>query len=302
MAAAHPTEKPATKQCRQCSRVLPFDRDHFWVSNQHPFGLRARCRQCVLPGRRVYGRQGLQKVRLQVLTHYSQGTPACACCGETVVEFLSLDHLFGSSQADYRLYGNSDRLFRNIRRQGFPPVFRVLCHNCNQCHRIYGYCVHRPPISTTEHFPLYTKEWRLVPTILGDVRCGQCIHCLRSFPRTIEFFPAHRMMGDGLLNACRDCYRHNQTEHARHRNTRQKRQVFEHYSQGTPRCACCGLTTFEFLSIDHVHGGGAKHRRELKGSSVYSWLVKSYLPVGFQVLCFCCNQAKGYYGRCPHTR
>src|ERR1051326_8822509 len=28
------------------------------------------------------------------------------------------------------------------------------------------------------------------------------------------------------------------------------------------RCQCCGITTREFLSIDHMDGNGRKHRRE----------------------------------------
>ena len=75
-------------------------------------------------------------------------------------------------------------------------------------------------------------------------------------------------------------------------------------------CKCCGETIQEFLSIDHVDGGGNAHRRELfgddrKGSGYhfYAWLKKQGFPQGgFQLLCRNCNAAKSEYGVCPHQR
>lgn len=67
------------------------------------------------------------------------------------------------------------------------------------------------------------------------------------------------------------------------------------------KCACCGEMAIEFLSIDHINGGGSKHRRELGGGShFYHWLKKNGYPAGFRVLCHNCNQALGLYGYCPH--
>lgn len=69
------------------------------------------------------------------------------------------------------------------------------------------------------------------------------------------------------------------------------------------RCACCGESTFEFLSIDHVNNDGAQHRRQVgQSSAVYRWLKKNGYPEGFQVLCFNCNMAKQFFGQCPHQR
>lgn len=66
-------------------------------------------------------------------------------------------------------------------------------------------------------------------------------------------------------------------------------------------CACCGEDAIEFLSIDHINGGGHKHRKKTGGgTSFYLWLKRNNYPPGFQVLCYNCNQAKGYYGKCPH--
>jgi hypothetical protein len=56
----------------------------------------------------------------------------------------------------------------------------------------------------------------------------------------------------------------------------------------------------EFLSIDHVDGGGYQHRKQLKDDGLYRWLKRNKYPTGFQVLCMNCNVAKGHFGQCPH--
>lgn len=52
--------------------------------------------------------------------------------------------------------------------------------------------------------------------------------------------------------------------------------------------------------IDHINGGGTKHRKQI-GSHIYNWIKNNEFPEGFQVLCFNCNLAKGFYGVCPHN-
>ncbi len=67
------------------------------------------------------------------------------------------------------------------------------------------------------------------------------------------------------------------------------------------RCNCSGETTQQFLTVDHVYGGGNRHCKEIK-SNIYTWLVCNNFPEGFQLLCYNCNCAKGHYGSCPHTQ
>lgn len=90
---------------------------------------------------------------------------------------------------------------------------------------------------------------------------------------------------------------------AKARHIRLKINTMEKY--GGAYCACCGEDHFEFLSIDHINGGGSKHRRELKSSgksyNMYQWLRANNYPEGFRVLCMNCNCAMGLYGYCPHS-
>lgn len=79
-----------------------------------------------------------------------------------------------------------------------------------------------------------------------------------------------------------------------------REKVFAHYGDV---CACCGITEPNFLTIDHINGGGNKHRRQLKKNSIYTWLIKNNFPAGFQLLCFNCNLGRAKYkGVCPHER
>lgn len=87
-------------------------------------------------------------------------------------------------------------------------------------------------------------------------------------------------------------------------NARLRYETLMNYSDVSPKCACCGEDTYEFLSLDHIYGGGNQHRKVTKtvGSGIYRWLRKNGYPKGFQVLCHNCNQAKGIYGQCPHKQ
>jgi hypothetical protein len=83
---------------------------------------------------------------------------------------------------------------------------------------------------------------------------------------------------------------------------RTKRETVDAYGG---KCMCCGEKALEFLSIDHIYNDGKQHRASLNGlvgSGFYRHLKKNGFPDKdrLQVLCYNCNGAKAYYGRCPH--
>jgi hypothetical protein len=83
--------------------------------------------------------------RWAVLQYYGGATPACACCGESAVEFLAIDHIDGGGeQHRNHLKADGTSLYRWLIEQSFPVGYRVLCHNCNSALGYYGYCPHRP--------------------------------------------------------------------------------------------------------------------------------------------------------------
>lgn len=70
---------------------------------------------------------------------------------------------------------------------------------------------------------------------------------------------------------------------------------------GGVRCTCCGETQYEFLSFDHIYGGGIRERQLRTGTARLCVALRDpEIHLKLQVLCHNCNQAKGYYGQCPH--
>lgn len=158
--------------------------------------------------------------------------------------------------------------------------------------------------------------------------CRKC-HVSKLF----SAFPRDRTSKDGLYSRCRSCVatedrarrdrnpvRHrtmaNERMRAwRKRNPERATQLYREwyrraklraliaYSQDPPDCACCGEGDIGFLTIDHTHGGGNAHRREVGGgNNLLVWLKKQGYPEGFQVLCFNCNAGRYWNGgECPHA-
>lgn len=81
-----------------------------------------------------------------------------------------------------------------------------------------------------------------------------------------------------------------------------KLQALNYYSFGKMCCACCGESTLQFLTIDHIDGGGTKGREYTGGGSgLHHWLKRNNYPIGLQVLCFNCNCGRAVNGgQCPH--
>jgi len=97
---------------------------------------------------------------------------------------------------------------------------------------------------------------------------------------------------------CKEC---NNIHIARTRtqSLRNRKIVIAHYGG---KCDCCCETTYEFLEIDHINGGGTKHRREVVGSHIITWIIKNNYPDSFRVLCANCNRNIARYGICPHKQ
>jgi len=77
------------------------------------------------------------------------------------------------------------------------------------------------------------------------------------------------------------------------------------------RCRCCGEREPEFLTIDHIHGGGSKVRNKqgFRKNEVYYYEIYRAMKAGrsvskkYQLLCSNCNLSKHLGGGvCAHKR
>lgn len=81
--------------------------------------------------------------RLRVLRYYSENDIKCACCGERELKFLALDHRDGNGSKHRRdTNAKGNQMYAWIIKNNFPPIFQVLCHNCNLAKGFYGSCPH----------------------------------------------------------------------------------------------------------------------------------------------------------------
>ena len=102
-------------------------------------------------------RRAYISVRLECLQHYSgKEIPECRCCGETIIEFLHLDHVAGDGAAHRRKIGMPQGVAEQkhrvniggnglpywLKKNNWPEGFQVLCANCNVGKRIGKYCPH----------------------------------------------------------------------------------------------------------------------------------------------------------------
>lgn len=71
-----------------------------------------------------------------------------------------------------------------------------------------------------------------------------------------------------------------------------KLDVLTHYGNGKAACVRCGFDDIRALSIDHVHGDGAAHRKAIQTQHLYLWLKRNKFPEGFQTLCLNCQFIK----------
>ena len=92
-------------------------------------------------------RDSLRGYKDRVFKEY--GGYKCCCCEETIVEFLTLDHIDNNGAAHRKFLGGRSAgsgrtLYLWIINNNFPRIFQVLCYNCN-CGRARngGVCPHK---------------------------------------------------------------------------------------------------------------------------------------------------------------
>ena len=123
------------------------------------------------------------------------------------------------------------------------------------------------------------------------------------YGKNIEMVRANQNKKSKLrYNADLKKYRSRSAEQAREYRAEYRERVLDAYGR---KCSCCGETTLQFLTVDHVHNDGYVARKEkqhpVDAAGFYRWLVRNNFPKEFQLLCMNCNFGKSRNnGICPH--
>ena len=149
------------KRCPKCKQEK--NTDLFGKEQRRPDGLRIYCRSCssdiqkehydskkrvssVTEWRsrnkervRLYQRQYKDKTKALLVSGYGG---KCTCCGEKELTFLTVEHLNCDGKKHRAESGNSDSVYRDIIKRGFPKEYTVLCMNCNFAKRFGKTCPH----------------------------------------------------------------------------------------------------------------------------------------------------------------
>jgi len=167
--------KSCTK-CRQDKSIESFTKDKTKID-----GLRPSCRECEKSyywhggGRersklfreqypekqKAYQRRGYRKnhekrlqiakerrMKLRMEAYNAYGGSVCACCGETNMGFLSIDHINGTTRTARALQlKEGGSIYGWLKKHSYPADYQILCFNCNLGRaRNNGICPHKVPM------------------------------------------------------------------------------------------------------------------------------------------------------------
>jgi len=92
----------------------------------------------------VYRKKKRQSIKLEVIQNYGG---KCECCGETIMEFLTIDHINnnGGEHMKELGYRTSTQFYAWLKRNNYPKDdLRLLCWNCNSGRVLNnGVCPHK---------------------------------------------------------------------------------------------------------------------------------------------------------------
>lgn len=145
--------------------------------------------------------------------------------------------------------------------------------------------------------------------------CAAKTHCDKGHPLSgdnLYVVQTGKRKGKRVCKACRNESMRNysarnpdkmKVKWAREKKARADRYreiVFNHYGAF---CHCCGIVEPEFLTLEHVGGGGGEHRKHRTHPSlVFLDVIREEFPPTYDILCFNCNMARRWSRTCPHQR
>lgn len=202
------------------------------------------------------------ELRVQVLCRYApEGLLKCALCPESLHQLLVLDHIDGGGTAHRdEVTGHGDKFYKWIVAHGFPPGYRVLCHNCNfREHCRYN----RVAFATKAWDP--SHKVRVIGGKKYPVDLKKLAEATSKYNAAVKLECLVRY--SSVVPSCACC--------------------------GLDDTEVLSIDHIEGVGRRHRKETG-------DGSNFYRWLQKNDFPSGYRVLCLSCNFARGAYGTCPH--
>jgi hypothetical protein len=71
------------------------------------------------------------RLKLEVISHYSNGQNKCSFCGEKRIECLQIDHVNGQGNQHRTRVIQGRNFYTWLKQNNYPEGFQVLCANCN---------------------------------------------------------------------------------------------------------------------------------------------------------------------------
>ena len=96
-----------------------------------------------------YKKERLKKFKRLVFQHYGE---QCACCGESHIDFLTIDHIKGNGNKHRKNMGSSNILDYLV-KNNYPEEFQTLCMNCN-----FAKDIQDKPFCKVHHPELYESQ------------------------------------------------------------------------------------------------------------------------------------------------
>jgi hypothetical protein len=199
-----------------------------------------------------------QKVRVDVLTHYGNGQCVCVKCGYDDMRALTIDHINGNGKEERKKTRNKGVNFYGwLQRNCYPEGYQTLCANCQL----------RKKIDNKEQTKFSSKS--------DDSKKDGKIY---SPKYRYEYYHSHKPQVAKWVASSR---------------FELKQEILTHYGNGKCVCVRCGEDDIKCLSIDHIDGKGAEHRKKVVSSSnFYRWLKNNDYPEGYQTYCMNCQNLK----------
>ncbi len=263
-------EKGKAWRRKNADRHRIYNRDYYWNHKDYrvKVGLQSKIRH--------------SKLKLEILSHYSSDNLVCQHCGFSDIRALSIDHINGKGNIHRKRIGavGGNIFYHWLKKNNFPSGYQVLCMNCQwKKRREEKECDH-PKISKSKICNLIHDRIKRERDQQRQKR-GSKKHCtVKKYTKEYYVKIYYKLL-----------------ERSKISKDKIRKEVLHHYS---PKLVCqkCSFNDIHMLTLDHIHGGGTKHIKDLGGgSALYWWLHKNYLktglwPEGYQVLCWNCQFIK----------